>query len=95
MSQITVFRHGDRWAVQEDPDTAPTAEYETRELAETAARQLAGDREVVVREADGGDLGSGGGVGRGEAQTSDAGIDERTGGAGSGDETPREPQAGL
>jgi hypothetical protein len=25
----------------------------------------------------------------------DAGIDQRTGGAGSGDETPREPQAGL
>jgi hypothetical protein len=31
----------------------------------------------------------------GEVRERDAGIDQRTGGAGSNDETPREPQAGL
>ena len=30
-----------------------------------------------------------------EPRDRDAGIDQRTGGAGSNDETPREPQAGL
>jgi len=54
MSEITVFRHGDRWAVQDDPSTSPSAEYGTREEAEMAARSIAGDREVVVREDTGG-----------------------------------------
>ena len=95
MDAITVFRHGDRWAVQDDPATAPTAEYETRELAEVAARQIAGDREVVVRDDDGGDLGRGGGVADREVRDADAAIDGRTAGAGSGDDTPREEQAGF
>jgi Uncharacterized protein conserved in bacteria (DUF2188) len=54
MSEITVFRHGDRWAVQVDPSTAPTAEYGTREEAEMAARQIAGGRAVTVRDDGGG-----------------------------------------
>jgi hypothetical protein len=96
MSAITVFRHGDRWAVQDNPDTAPTAEYETREAAESAARQLAGDREVVVRDdVDGGDLGHGGGIADREVAGRDAAIDRRTAGHGSGDDTPREEQGGL
>jgi hypothetical protein len=95
MDAITVFRHGDRWAVQDDPATAPTAEYETRELALLAARQVAGDREVVVRDDDGGDLGAGGGVADPEVAGSDAAIDGRTSGAGSGEDTPREEQAGF
>jgi hypothetical protein len=95
MSEITVFRHGDRWAVQDDPETAPTAEYENREQAEMAARQIAGDREIVVRDEDHGDLGSGGGVMDGDVNDRDGAIDLRTGGAGSGDDTPRESQAGL
>jgi hypothetical protein len=95
MTAITVFRRGGRWAVQDDPDTAPTKEYETRELAELAARQMADGREVVVREEDGGDVGRGGGVEEDGPPSRDVAIDGRTSGAGSRDETPREPQAGL
>jgi nitrite reductase/ring-hydroxylating ferredoxin subunit len=97
MDPIIVRRHGGRWAVQDGPDYTPTAEYETRELAETAARQDAGEREVVVQEdTDDAQLGIGGGLPDGEdVRGRDAGIDQRTGGAGSLDETPREPQAGL
>ena len=50
MSQIRVEPHGGRWAVKESPDATPIAEYETCELAEVAAKQLAAERgaEVVV-----------------------------------------------
>ena len=50
MSQILVEPHGGRWAVKESPDATPIAEYETCELAEIAAKQLAAERgaEVVV-----------------------------------------------
>ena len=51
MTQILVEPHGGRWAVKESPDATPVAEYETCELAELAARQLAEERgglEVVV-----------------------------------------------
>jgi len=98
MEQLIVRRHGTRWAVVEGTDTAPTAEYETRELAEVAARQQAGGREVVVED-DTGDqaLGTGGGVPSADddVRGADAGIDGRTGGLGSEDETPRETQPGL
>jgi len=97
MDPIIVRRHGDRWAVQDGPDSTPTAEYETRELAEAAARQDAGGREVVVHdEAGDSELGTGGGLPDGDdVRGRDAGIDQRTGGGGSAAETPREPQAGL
>jgi hypothetical protein len=99
MSDVIVRRHGTRWAVLDSPDSAPTAEYETRELAEMAARQQAGGRQVVVDEdTDDQRLGTGGGVPSDDADTvrgTDAAIDERTGGAGSGAESPRETQAGL
>ena len=50
MTQILVEPHGGRWAVKESPDATPIAEYETCELAEVAAKQLASERgaEVVV-----------------------------------------------
>jgi Uncharacterized protein conserved in bacteria (DUF2188) len=91
MSEITVFRHGDRWAVQDDPSTAPTAEYGTREEAEMAARQIAGDREVVVRE----DTGGGERVPDAPEGKPDpgAGIDARQGEGVL--ETPRVEQGGL
>ena len=99
MDPIIVRRHGGRWAVQDGPDGTPFAEYDSRELAETAARQDAGGREVVVHDdGEGGEaaLGSGGGVPTGEEQPPgrDAGINQRTGPAG-GTETPRSPQGGL
>jgi hypothetical protein len=98
MDPIIVRRHGGRWAVQDGPDAAPTAEYETRELAEMAARQDAGGREVVVHDdASDASLGTGGGLPSDDKDVRgrDAGIDQRTGGAGSDDETPRQSQAGL
>ena len=50
MNQIVVEPHGGRWAVKDAPGAMPVAEYETCELAEVAARQLAEERgaEVVV-----------------------------------------------
>ncbi len=50
MNQIVVEPHGGRWAVKESPDATPIAEYETCELAEMAAKQLAAERgaDVVV-----------------------------------------------
>jgi hypothetical protein len=99
MDHVIVRRHGTRWAVLDSPESAPAAEYETREQAEMAARQQAGGRQVVVDDEDTGDagLGSGGGVpgDEGDVRGADAGIDGRTSGAGSGTETPREAQAGF
>lgn len=97
MDPIIVRRHGGRWAVQLGPDETPIEEYDTRELAELAARQQADGREIVVDASENdASLGGGGGTDRGTGpRGADAGIDQRTGGAGSGDETPREPQAGM
>jgi hypothetical protein len=54
MTQILVVPHGGRWAVKESRDATPIAEYETCELAQVAARQLADDRggEVVIDRTD-------------------------------------------
>jgi hypothetical protein len=100
MDPIIVKRHGERWAVQDGGETAPIEEYDTRELAEVAARQRAegSGREVLVDESAGDEQ-----LGQvtepdveGERPTEgDAGIHERTGGAATGTEMPREGQAGL
>jgi hypothetical protein len=50
MADITVQRHGDRWAVLEAGAESPTKEFDTREAAESAARALGGT--VEVREDD-------------------------------------------
>jgi hypothetical protein len=52
MPDITVQRHGKRWAVLEPGAESPTEEHETREAAELAARALAAGGEVHVREED-------------------------------------------
>jgi hypothetical protein len=95
MQPIIVRRHAGRWSVQDDPEAAPVEEYETRQLAEIAARDLAEEsgREVVVHDDfddaesrdDGGD----------EAPTDDGGRIGATDIGVPDDETPREPQAGL
>ena len=48
MPDITVHRHGDRWAVHEPGTESPTEEFATREAAELAARGLADDGNVTV-----------------------------------------------
>jgi Uncharacterized protein conserved in bacteria (DUF2188) len=52
MADITIHRHGDRWAVNAPGDESPAQEYPTREEAELAARQLAGGATVRVIEDD-------------------------------------------
>jgi hypothetical protein len=52
MPDITVQRHGDRWAILEAGAESPTEEHETREAAELAARALAAGGNVQVREDD-------------------------------------------
>ena len=52
MPDITVQRHGDRWAILEAGAESPTEEHETREAAELAARALADGGTIDVREDD-------------------------------------------
>ena len=52
MPDITVHRHGDRWAVREPGAESPSEEYPSREAAEMAARQLAEGGRVEVVEDD-------------------------------------------
>jgi hypothetical protein len=70
MPDITVFRHGDRWAVAEPGESSPTKEFPSREAAELAARQLAGDGAVEVREDDP--------TGLDESAPADAGAEQRS-----------------
>ena len=97
MPRIIIRRHGNRWALLDNPDASPVAEYRTRQLAEVAAHHRAEGGEVVWEEDTGDEQLGGGAVGDEDRQVRnrDAGIDQRTGGAGSGADTPREPQAGL
>jgi Uncharacterized protein conserved in bacteria (DUF2188) len=52
MPDITVHRHGDRWAIREGGAESPVKEFPTREAAETAARQMAGGGAVRVGDED-------------------------------------------
>jgi len=52
MPEITVFPHGDRWAVAEQGAESPVKEFPSREAAEMAARQMAGGGSVQVLDAD-------------------------------------------
>lgn len=91
MPDITVQRHGDRWAILEPGAESPTKEFETRDAAEHAARAMAEDGEVHVREEDP--------TGLADAQDYGAGAPEGTPAGGptgvSGRERARINQAGL
>jgi hypothetical protein len=52
MPDITVFPHGGRWAVEEQGAESASKEFESREAAEMAARQLAAGGKVRVLESD-------------------------------------------
>jgi hypothetical protein len=49
---VTVHRHADRWAVEETGAESPIKEFPTREAAELAAAQMAGDGTVKVLDED-------------------------------------------
>jgi hypothetical protein len=59
MPDVTVHPHGDRWAVALPDASSPVREFGTREAAESAARELAGDGEIEVLEQDPSSLGGG------------------------------------
>ena len=90
MPHITVFPHGDRWAVAERGAESPLQEFPTREAAELSAGQLADGGSVEVLEEDPTALE--------HAEPRDAGepVHAATGGR-RADSPPdaREPQAGL
>ena len=52
MPDVTVHPHGDRWAVAPAGASSPASEYATREEAELAARDLAGDGAVEALDRD-------------------------------------------
>jgi hypothetical protein len=86
MADITVHRHGDRWAVKERGAESPVKEFPTREAAELAARQMADGGAVEVVEDDP--------TGVGEDHDSAEGTDEKIT-AGDPLERSRQPQTGL
>lgn len=102
MTEILVEPHGGRWAVKESPDATPIAEYETCELAELAAKQIAEERgglEVVVNREGAGRFERPANAHPEEHETELAGdgpdpIDIRTGDT-RGTEEARLPQAGM
>lgn len=97
MTQILVVPHGGRWAVKESRDATPVAEYETCELAEVAAQQLAAERggEVVVsREADDFEGPDNVHTEDPESEQGEDPIETRMSDV-RGSEEPRTPQAGL
>jgi Uncharacterized protein conserved in bacteria (DUF2188) len=52
MPDITIHRHGERWALHEAGAESPTKEFGTREAAEQAAHELAGGGKVEVHDED-------------------------------------------
>ena len=100
MSQIVVEPHGGRWAVRDAPGATPIAEYETCELAELAARDLAAEHgaEVVVNREGAGAFERPANAHPEEHETDlEAGVDPvdiRTGDV-RGTEEARAPQAGM
>ena len=89
MADITVHRHGDRWAVKERGAESPVKEFPTREAAELAARQMAAGRTVEVVEDDP--------TGVAAEQEHDAGepVQDEKITAGDPLERSRQPQTGL
>jgi hypothetical protein len=99
MNQILVEPHGGRWAVRTAPGAMPLAEYETCELAETAAKGIAAKRgaEVVVNREGSGRFERPANVhteDEGRAGGGGDGVDQRTGDT-RGTEEARTPQAGM
>jgi hypothetical protein len=90
MPDITVHRHGDRWAVREAGAQSPLKEFPTREAAELAARQMAEGGTVNVADDDPTGLADVQDHGAGERELEEPEIT-----AGDPAERSREPQTGL
>jgi hypothetical protein len=88
MRDIVVQRHGDRWAVQEADAASASQEFETRDAAEGAARDLAAGGRVEVREDDTS------GLGQEPSARADAGEVQDPSGV-PADERARSTQSGL
>ncbi len=86
MPDITVHRHGDRWAVKEDAAESPVKEFPTREAAEVAAQQMAAGGAVKVVEDDPTGL---------ERDAGEPALEDPKVSAGDPAERSREPQTGL
>jgi hypothetical protein len=87
MPDITVHRHGERWAVLEAGAESPRAEYPTREAAELAARDLADGGSVEIVDEDPTGLEQAGGEPSTEGGPKLDSVSAR--------ERARSPQAGL
>jgi hypothetical protein len=100
MADITVHRHGDRWAVKETGAESPLQEFPTREAAQVAASQMAegGTVEVVEEDPTGLDDVQDPGAGEpahGTPEEAAPGGREPKISAGDPAERSREPQTGL
>jgi hypothetical protein len=87
MPDITVHRHGDRWAVLEAGAESPVKEFPTRDAAELAARQLAAGGAVDIVDDDPTDLGP--------TQDHEPELEDPQPTAGDPAERSRQPQTGL
>lgn len=87
MPDITVHRHGDRWAVKEHGAESPVKEFPTREAAELAARQMADGGTVNVVDEDP--------TGLGDLPEREPELEDPKVSAGDPAERSREPQTGL
>ncbi len=87
MPDVTVHRHGDRWAVKEAGAQSPVKEFPTREAAELAARQMAEGGAVNVVDEDP--------TGLGDVQQPAPQLEDPKITAGDPLERSREPQTGL
>lgn len=90
MPDITVHRHGDRWAVTEAGAESPVKEFPSREAAELAAQQMAAGGSVQVVDDDPTGLADVQDHGAGQAEPPDSKIS-----AGDPAERTREQQGGL
>lgn len=84
MPDVTIHRHGDRWAVKERGAESPVKEFPSRAAAELAAQQIASGGAVEVVEEDPTGL-------EGEPVAEDHDTGERV----DAPERPRSRQAGL
>jgi hypothetical protein len=87
MPDITVHRHGDRWAVREAGAESPVKEFPTREAAEIAGRQMAAGGTVNIVDEDP--------TGLGDLTEHEPELEEPKISAGDPAERSREPQTGL